>query len=263
MRNGYSIFIEPALKPLYAKVLDRLFLCESQYIPAFTEFYDPAKWAAFLDAVKRENTEVQAVAFGGVENCERRMLGFFPLAYEPQNSDFPIVRLRISHNAKFNKTPRHQDYLGAILGLGLDRRCIGDIFISNDDDFSEVFVSEDISGYIYEQLKKVGSVPVSARLISGDEMGLIKPQEAEEQLNVASLRLDAVAAAMFRLSRGKVAAFIDAEKVFVNWTACTEAGKQLKSGDILSLRGYGRGRIGEIIQKTKKGRLRLAIYKAK
>jgi RNA-binding protein YlmH len=186
------------------------------------------------------------------------MLGFFPVD-ESVYENFPIARLRIEHNSKFNKAPRHQDYLGAMLGLGFSRGRIGDIFKA--EEYADVFVSRDIAGYICEQMDKAGRVPVTVRVLSENEETSLKLQETEEIINAASLRLDVILAAMFRLSRGQASALVGAEKVFVNWSPCTEAGKQLKPGDTVTLRGYGRGKIGDILGTTKKGRLRLIVFR--
>lgn len=237
-------------------VLDRFFLCAAQRRPVFTDFYDPASWTSFLDELKRQGDSVRVVAFGGAEDAERRMLGFFPLEVEEES--FPIARLGARFNVKFNKSPRHQDYLGSIIGLGLERGKIGDIIVKEEG--AELFVHEDIAEYICMQLEKVGRTPVSIELLPED-IEINKPPEKEEQINVASLRLDVVLAAMFRLSRASVKSLINAEKVFVNWSPCTDAGKQVKSGDMLTLRGYGRGRVGEILGSTKKGRLRLTVLR--
>ena len=261
MRCELSLHIEPVLKPLFAKVSDRFFLCVSRRIPTFTDFYDPAKWTAFSDALQQQRQEVHVRTFGGTENNERRMLGFFPL--EEEDMSFPIARLRISHNSKFNKAPRHQDYLGSILGLGFDRGRIGDIFTASEENYSEVFVYEDIADYICDQLEKVGRVPVKVKRVYEKDENFIKVMEVEEYLNVASHRLDVIVAALFRLSRGQVSALIKAEKVFVNWSPCMDGGKQVKPGDMVTLRGYGRARVGEVVGTTKKDRLRLIVFRAK
>jgi len=260
LKLDFPSYLDPTLKPLFAKVRDRFFLCETRRIAAFTDFYDPAKWTAFFDMIQHQSRglDVQAAVFGGDEDCERRMLGFFPA--DDEEIPFPISRLRIKHNSKFNKAPRHQDYLGAILGLGLDRGRIGDIFTS--EAYADVFVCRDISGYICEQLTKAGRIPVTVCKAPLTESPAPRPGEITEKLNVASLRLDVVVAALFRLSRGQTSALIEAEKVYVNWSPCTAAGNRLKPGDMVTLRGHGRWKIGDILGTTKKGRLRINVLRS-
>ena len=255
---------DPVLEPLFAKILDRFFLCKTRLKPAFTDFYDPAKWTTFLNIIqhKYKSENIQALTFGGTADCERRMLGFFPFTDTTLLTSFPIKRLRISHNTKFNKGPRHQDYLGSILGLGFDRGKIGDIFLMPESGYADVFVYDDIAEYICGQLDKVGKVPVKVQE-SPEDGPQLTHTETESQINVASLRLDVIAAAIFRLSRGQISALIGAEKVFVNWTPCTDKGKQIKLGDMVTVRGHGRARIGEVLGNTKKGRLRVTVFSAK
>ena len=250
---------DPVYESLFAKVTDRFFLCETRHTPAFTDFYDPVKWTAFLNAIqsKYKSENILALTYGGAADNERRMLGFFPFTGTNRLTDFPIKRLRISHNSKFNKRPRHQDYLGSVLGLGLDRGKIGDILLMPETGYADIFVYEDIAGYICGQLEKVGKVPVKVQE-TFEEDNVTAPT-TESQINIASLRLDVTAAAIFRLSRGKTADLISAEKVFVNWTPCTDKGKQIKPGDMVTVRGYGRVQIGEVLGNTKKGRLRVQV----
>ena len=60
--------------------------------------------------------------WGGYPEAERRVLCLEP----PQTwQEEPVVFLKMT--AQGDDLPGHRDYLGAILGLGLDRACVGDI----------------------------------------------------------------------------------------------------------------------------------------
>ena len=253
--------INPVFASDFAKVQDRFFLCKKRNSTTFTDFFDPARWTLFVNTLNRYNADVNIIAFGGDEDSERRMLGFFSM---DAPDSFPIQRLRIRHNTKFNKAPRHQDYLGSILGLGFDRGRIGDILIGQssgiDTGYAEVFVSDDIADYICGQLERVGKVPVMAEIVPEGAEGMVRSAGRETQINIASLRLDAVVAAIFRLSRGQVASLVSGEKVFINWVACTDKGRQVKPGDMVTVRGSGRAKIGEILGSTKKDRLRVGVW---
>jgi RNA-binding protein YlmH len=69
----------------------------------------------------------------------------------------------------------------------------------------------------------------------------------------ASLRVDALASAGFRMSRSKLADMISGGDVRVNWKEVTKNGLCLKTGDVVSVSGKGRIEVGEITM-TKKGR---------
>ena len=274
-----NFVIEPSLKPLFAKVLDRFFLCTSRHVATFTDFYDPVKGSAFLNAIEHSNSHlnnVHILSFGGAEDCERRMIGFFPDSFggkekpnikAEENSEkydnFPIDCLRISYNKKFNQAPRHQDYLGSLLGLGISRERIGDILPSSispssNEGFANVFVARELSDYICGQLEKVGRVSVKTEKVVHIEN--TKAELQEKIINVASLRVDAVVSVIFKLSRNRASELVSGEKVLVNWGIVRDGSKLVKPGDMVTLRGYGRVQIGEVVGVTKKDRMRLTVF---
>ena len=55
--------------------------------------------------------------------------------------------------------------------------------------------------------------------------------------------------------------FIEGGKVFVNGKLVVSNGYSLKENDIVSVRGKGKFRYGEILNKTKKGRYGVVIYR--
>ena len=72
------------------------------------------------------------------------------------------------------------------------------------------------------------------------------------------MRLDGVLSAAFNISRGKAAALIDAEKVFVNWKPAKKT-QLISEGDAITIRGVGRIKIGAIQGRSKKDRIVLSI----
>lgn len=78
-------------------------------------------------------------------------------------------------------------------------------------------------------------------------------------MTVSSLRLDAIVSAAFSISRGKAQSLIRSEKTTINWTVVSNTSFIVKEGDILSLRGYGRIKLEEVLGNTKKGRIGIEI----
>jgi RNA-binding protein YlmH len=62
----------------------------------------------------------------------------------------------------------------------------------------------------------------------------------------ASLRLDAIASAGFGMSRNKMAELITGGDVRVNWKEITQSSYQVKSGDLIAIRGKGRLEVGDV-----------------
>lgn len=242
---------------LFAKALDQAFLSMKRQEPAFTDFMDRAKCERFMERLRHAG-DFRVAVFGGGEDCERLMLGFSPRGEELEEEQFPIRALRIRRkNKKFGQTGlSHRDYLGSLLGLGIDRGKLGDILVSEEEAFC--FAAEEIAPYICASLEQVSRTAVVAEESEAGADGFIKKTE-KRRITVPSLRLDAVAGEVFRLSRAKVQGLISAEKAAVNWAVMTNAPHQLKEGDLVSLRGFGRFRVGEAGGRTKKDKIVLEI----
>lgn len=243
---------------LFAKALDQAFFSMKRHAPAFTDFMDRAKCERFAERL-RHTGMFQVALFGGVEDCERLMLGFLAQGEEPlQPEQFPIRTLRIRRkNRKFGQADlSHRDYLGSLLGLGIDRGKIGDILVAEEE--AACFVAEEIAPYICTALEQVSRTAVVAEECEGAEKAFAKKTETK-RITVASLRLDAVAGEVFHLSRAKVQGLISAEKAAVNWTVVADAPRLLKEGDMVSLRGFGRFRVGGAGGRTKKDKIVLEI----
>lgn len=76
---------------------------------------------------------------------------------------------------------------------------------------------------------------------------------------VSSLRLDAVAASAFGLSRGRAAELIAAGRVSLDHAACLKPDKQVGQGAVLTARGLGKAKLIEVGGLTKKGRVGIVI----
>lgn len=68
------------------------------------------------------------------------------------------------------------------------------------------------------------------------------------------MRFDAVTAGMFNLSRTSAAGYIAAGDASLNYSQCFKADAPVKQGDVISLRGCGKGVVGEEGGMSKKGR---------
>jgi len=104
----------------------------------------------------------------------------------------------------------------------------------------------------------VRSVPVKTQRIDLSELKIREPKKKEMTTVEASMRLDAIASAGFGVSRSKMTDFISAGDVRVNWKDISQASHQVKSGDLIAIRGKGRLEVGEVTV-TKKDRYRVQL----
>ena len=152
----------------------------------------------------------------------------------------------------------HRDYLGAVLGLGIDRSLIGDILVRGKHAWFICLSSA--ADMLVSSLSQVRRTTVIAAA-SNPDIPELQPRFAPLRFNVASERLDTVVAAFAGLSRGQAEKLFSAEKVFVNGRTVTDKGARLKPGDILSVRGFGKAVYDGVEYETRKNRLWVSLRK--
>ncbi len=247
---------EEILKKRFIELAKR---AERQSIYLYTPFLGLGEQTWFHQ-IQSQLPGVPYSMYGGSPGCERVIVRFGSEETTGYTEDFPISALIISPDAPgFAEDLGHRDYLGALLNLGLDRSTLGDIFISAGKAY--LYCQESIAPFICENLTRVRHTQVTAVPI--DEI----PAEAEPKLddrnvNVASERLDAVIAAVYRISRSQASQLIRSDRVFVNGILTENVSQRPKEDDIISVRGRGRFIYAGIAYETKKGRYgaRVRVY---
>ncbi len=222
----------------------------------YSGFLSPAEQDDFLRC-----PEAAGYSFfltGGYEEAERKILA----AGNPEESGLPEVPVRViavsPKSEKFAEELTHRDFLGAVLGLGIERGLIGDILVR--DRRAWFFCLASAADLLVSSLSQVRRTAVTAEAVEADVPEL-RPRYAEMKLNVASERLDAVTAAFANLSRGQADRLFAAEKVFVNGRTVTDRSFRLKEGDVLSVRGFGKAVYDGIDHETRKNRYCVRLRK--
>ena len=121
------------------------------------------------------------------------------------------------------------------------------------------FADSSISSYIAANLEKAGRTKVSAKIT---DLNLVKLPEKRidvKNVTVSSLRVDTVFGAVFGKSRSETQDLIRAERASVNWCTVKSVSDTIREGDVLSLKGSGRGVLMEIGGTTKKGRIVITV----
>ncbi len=197
------------------------------------------------------------VFYGGYPDAERRVLFFLPeyLEQTAVREELCAVRFRA-----YRQGPEHRDYLGAMLASGVRREWLGDILISGEEAYA--FCLPTVAAHL-AALDRIGRYPVKADAISLDEVKIPERQRKELCFTVQSLRLDAVAGNLFGISRTLAAKAILAGAAKVNDLPCIKPDAELREGDVISLRGYGKGKLAELGGTSRKGRrfLRAELYR--
>lgn len=209
------------------------------------------------DILSRLRLATPYVLLGGTDTAERRVAAFgseFQFGYGPEA---PVCCLEVSPTAqRFADELTHRDFLGSLMALGVRREVLGDIVIHENRGY--VFCLDSIADYISEQLCQVRRTTVSVTVAEALPPALTTLPEISV-LVVASERLDALVAAVYKVSRSESSKLFEQERVFVNSRAAKSSSAMPESGDIVSVRGLGRFRYEGISAQTRKGKLRVEV----
>lgn len=213
-------------------------------------FLTPAEQQELRAFAARER-EVCMVLHGGGAECDRCCAFFLPPWQEAADLEpgEAIAALRIT--CAFG-APGHRDILGSVLGLGVTRESVGDIRIFGETAY--VFCLGSVADYLAQNLERVGRCGVKTARIALSEVPMPERKYKKVTFTVQSPRLDSVCVGMFGLSRSAANAQIQQGNVTVNYLPCLKPDQSLHPGDIISLRGRGKGTLLEPGGTSRKGR---------
>lgn len=246
-----------------SQVLDKIEFSKNKSRIEYTDFLDMYQVSLvenFLKKIKFENYEL----YGGYEESERKVLIVFPEEYSKKmieknyNKILQVIRIELPDEEKGNYT--HRNYLGGIVKLGLKREKVGDILVSNDG--ADIVTISDFATILKEELSHLTRFENSKIEIKEIEELKQKEVKIEEiKIIVPSLRLDNIVSDLAKTSRSKANQIISGERVFINGQNETKVSKQIKLGDIITIRGKGRFVIKEFAGSTRSGRMIVVIEK--
>ncbi len=201
--------------------------------------------------------------YGGFGNAERKRLFVLP-DYIPDGAVYEDICMfggdcigAVRIDGSSYRTLCHRDFLGSVLGLGLERGVTGDI-VTDADGFGAVVVCDrTVIPFIVSELKKVATDTVKV-----SEYTIPPGFEAEHRFirisdTVASARIDCIVAALCNLSREKARREIESGNTEIEFETETRPDRLISEPCTLSVRGYGRFRVNSVSDVTRKGRLRL------
>ena len=185
---------------------------------------------------------------GGWPDAERVQVCFHPAWAE---AEFTAVWLEIRWAAKFAHV-EHRDLLGSLMGLGMDRAFFGDLIALEDRAY--LLVLPEMAVRLPMEWDKAGNVPIKVKVL--EETPVIEPPKGDLLRDtVASLRLDCILAAGMKTSRSRAAEIIRTGAVAVEHMPEERTDRVLEVGQLLSIRGFGRIRLMEVGNPTRKDRL--------
>lgn len=224
--------------------------CERSASVTHTGFLTPAEQYA-LNKWGNPQSDCVMLLCGGHADCERQAAFFLPYYMEADSFNASEYISAISVKAHFGE-PGHRDYMGAVLGLGIKREWVGDIWVKGDT--ATIFCQPSVERHLIDGLDKVGRYGVKTAKLALNAVDAPERKVKHVSFSVKSMRFDAVTAGMFNLSRTSAAGYIAAGDASLNYSQCFKADAPVKQGDVISLRGCGKGVVGEEGGMSKKGR---------
>ena len=222
----------------------------------FTDFLGLMEQGIFHE-VKRDFPSAKHSLFGGAPGTERIMIRLGDCDELGYEEDFPIATVKIEPaSLKYAEALTHRDYLGSILGLGIERSVLGDIVIR--EKLAYVFVKEDMADYIIDSLTKVRHTDVRLSRIDALPAGALYKTE-RRRLQAVGERVDAVIAKLFGLSREDSLSLFKKGLVFSDGRQISSASYIPKKNELISVRGHGRFIYLGYETLTKKGKLNIEV----
>ncbi|WBW50714.1 YlmH/Sll1252 family protein [Peptoniphilus equinus] len=222
------------------KIVDKIDMVLKHHEILSTDFLNPYDRECALTLIRK--FPIGYHADGGYPDAERQLIYLYP-DYFGDTAICDVVMLSYAYG-----DVTHRDVLGALLGLGIDRTKVGDIVVEEDRGIF-IFVKKELADFLNFEFHHAGRIPLVKTDVSFTRR---VDKVTERQVIISSLRVDVVLSAAFHLSRSQAASLIKNDKLTVNFKPTAKVHEILSSGDILSLRGYGRVTLYEVQKKTKK-----------
>lgn len=235
-----------------SRLADRTHQALHRWQPVFLGFLNDRQQTLCRQRLPYGDTSYRL--FGGYDDAERCYLGISPMA-EIGDEEFPIRCIEITYRTQDVLT--HRDFLGAILGLNLERETVGDILISPGR--ALVYLSAPVADTVLRELDLVGRVGVRCVQTQGEAPQQPRSYQPVEGF-VSSLRLDCVVAFLAHCSRKEAAQLITQKLVTVDG-AWREGSREVVPGEKLSIRGLGKFLFDTQLGVSKKDRLRLRFQR--
>lgn len=241
-----------------AKIEDKITQSRDGWYVTATGFLDSHEQALAKKAAMHA-AGVRTLMYGGYDDAERRMLvcipADLPISDKEATEGLAMV-LRVTKPA-MSSALSHRDYLGSILGLGIERRLTGDILVR--DDGADIFIAPEIADFLLREYHQAGRAAVKTGVVAAGDV--IIPEMRCEIIKdtVSSVRLDSVVSSAFRISRNTAAEAVRSGLVSVDHAECLKVDAKVEEGSVLVLKGKGKAILEEIGNESKKNRTWIRI----
>lgn len=221
-----------------------------------TDFMPREQIMAELDTITQSGVNYRID--GGYDEAERVRLYMTMFEEVPSREDMHINVISFTGNTKFIDFS-HRDCLGALMALGFERRCIGDIIVRENG--FDVLTNSEIDDFLMMSELSIKRVPMRAKKILLSEWQAPERELKMMSILVTQTRLDAVIAKVFNLSRSQAVEQIRAGLVQIDHQVVTNASRSCDVGQVVTVRGKGKFLVDAMEGISKKGKVKLSVGK--
>lgn len=228
--------------------------CKNNYAPRFFDFFDEGMCAT-LEAVLKKIGEPY-VFWGGMPDAGRKMLCIYPEYVDVSELKWPMGAFRFKSDFPVD----HRNILGELMALGINRACLGDIHVSEDE--VQVIFTKRLQSFFEENVHIIKGHPVKISWYDAENIKAYALKYKVINFVASSERVDGIIGKIWGFSRQDALVMIQQKRLRVNDKEISKNDFRIGKGDILSLRGKGKAKIEDIDDaRTKKGNLRITVWK--
>lgn len=255
MKGIYQHF-RPEEREILTLLNSKFEQASNNYYAVLTDFLNPRE-QKMIESLSGRYPDITVHYYGGGNNSERERLRaiLLPEYFLHSADDFEITVFEVSYPDKF-VTLSHRNLLGAIMSIGVDRAIIGDIVNGDKIQFA---VTSPFKELFKRELTKIKNAPLKLTEIPHSEFIDSNVNMKPAAILSSSYRLDSIVSLVLKEGRAKSKERVEKEKVKVNHSIVDEPSFIIETGDIISVRGFGRFIVTEQIAETKKGKYRLEV----
>ena len=230
-------------------------IASRDYYPVLLDFLDPRE-RKIVRSIAGSYPDLRVEFYGGgTGERERERAMIIPELLEAAKDDFEVLVFEIGYPEKF-VTLTHRNILGAVMNVGLDRSLIGDIITG---DRIQLAVAKPYAPVFKETLGRIKNAPVTLTEIPHESFMDAVDDGKRHVILSSSFRLDTVISEVINEGRAKSKSRVEKARVKVNHSIVTEPSFIMETGDIVSVRHFGRFVIDSLIAETRKGKYRILV----
>ena len=239
---------------LLVRVCEKLDTAVQRDIPAATNFLSKREQMLVCEVLRGAPIRF----FGGLSTAEREISCYLPDYLDEDwltGEDGPVAAVRAAFFERDSLS--HRDFLGALMGCGIKRETVGDIYVATGR--CDFLVTREVLPYLLQNFLSAGRTKLHVERIMVPDVSVPEQKVRQIRDTVPSLRLDGIVSSGFSISRGTAADYISAGKCELNYAPCVKGDKQTTEGDVITVRGLGKIRLDAVGGNTKKGRICVEI----